>query len=225
MNRAPVLSALIVVLAVACSGSDSADDGDNGDAEAGTSVAPSPDVTTDAGTTSPSPEPSTSEPTAETSPPESGEAIRRDTVDTEVGERASAVASADGVPAVDFAVDEIAVDGTCTSGSAVAPERGHMLVASLTMSTSPELVDVTLTPTIDVSRLDFRIVGPDDAVEADNGTMAAFTCLAESDAMPPEVGPAQTITGKIAFDTEHTSGVLVFRPWWADPAGGWEWQF
>ncbi|MGH8822961.1 MAG: hypothetical protein ACRDVN_00585 [Jiangellaceae bacterium] len=221
MSRAPVLSALLVVaLAVACSGSD-----DGADADASPSLDASAAGTTGAGTESPSPQPSTPQPTGETSPPESGEAIRRDTQATEVGETAGAVVSADGVPSVQFVVDEMAVDGECTSASAVAPERGHMLVVSMTMSTSPELVDVTLTPTIDVSRLDFRIVGSDGVVEADNGTMAAFSCLAESDAMPMEVGPGQNVTGKIAFDTAHTSGVLVYRPWWVEPAGGWEWQF
>jgi hypothetical protein len=209
---------LIAVLAGACSSAD-----DNPEAR------PSPDasatVTTDAETASPSPEPSTPQPTAATPPPESGEAIRRNTQATQVGETAGAVVSPDGVPSVEFVVNEIAIDGECTSASAVPPERGHMLVVSLTMSTSTELVDVTLTPTIDVSRLDFRIVGSDGLVEADNGTMPAYACLAESDAMPPEVGPGQNVTGKIAFDTAHTSGVLIYRPWWVEPAGGWEWAF
>lgn len=219
MKRAPLLSAvLIVVLAGACSSAD-----DNPDARPSRDA--SATVRTDAETASPSTEPSIPQPTAETSPPESGEAIRRDTQATQVGETAGAVVSSDGVPSVEFVVDEIAVDGECTSASAVAPERGHMLVVSMTMSTSPELVDVTLTPTVDVSRLDFRIVGPDGLVEADNGTMAAYSCVAESDAMPMEVGPGQNVAGKIAFDTAHTSGVLVYRPWWVEPAGGWEWQF
>jgi hypothetical protein len=182
-------------------------------------------VTTEAETESSSPSPSAPTPTTEAAPPESGDAIRRDTQARQVGETASAVVSSDGVPAVEFVVEEITVDGDCTSASALPPERGHMLVVSLTMTTSTELVDVTLTPTIDVSRLDFRIVGPDGLVEADNGTMAAFTCVDEAEAMPFEVGPGQTIAGTIAFDTAYTSGVLVYRPWWAEPGGGWEWQF
>jgi hypothetical protein len=219
MNRASALSAvLIAVLATACSSSD-------GDSDARPSIEPSETVTTDAGTASSSPSPTTPTPTTEAAPPESGDAIRRDTQATQVGETASAAVSSEGVPAVEFVVEEIAVDGECTSASALPPERGHMLVVSLTMTTSVELVDVTLTPTIDVSRLDFRIVGPDGLVEADNGTMAAFSCVDESDAMPFEVSPGQTVTGKIAFDTAHTSGVLVYRPWWAEPGGGWEWQF
>lgn len=219
MTRGPLLSAvLIAVLAGACSSAD-----DNPDARP--SVDPSESVTTGSETVSPTPSPSTATPTAEAAPPESGDAIRRDTQATQVGETAGAVVSADGVPAVEFVVDEIAVDGECTSASAVPPERGHMLVVSMTMSTSTELVDVTLTPTIDVSRLDFRIVGTDGLVEADNGTMPAYACLAESDAMPMEIGPGESVAGKIAFDTAHTSGVLVYRPWWVEPAGGWEWQF
>lgn len=219
MTRGPLLSAvLIAVLAGACSSAD-----DNPDARS--SVDPSEAVTTDSETVSPTASPSTATPTGEAPPPESGDAIRRDTQATQVGETAGAVVSPDGVPAVEFMVDEIAVNGECTSASAVSPERGHMLVVSLTMTTSTELVDVTLTPTIDVSRLDFRIVGPDGLVEADNGTMAAFSCVDEADAMPFEVSPGQTVTGKIAFDTAHTSGVLVYRPWWAEPGGGWEWQF
>jgi hypothetical protein len=217
MNRASALSAvLIAVLATACSSSD-------GDSGARPSIQPSETVTTDAETASSSPSPTT--PTTEAAPPESGDTIRHDTQATQVGETATAVVSSEGVPAVEFVVDEIAVDGECSSASALPPERGHMLVVSLTMTTSTELVDVTLTPTIDVSRLDFRIVGPDGLVEADNGTMAAFSCVDEADAMPFEVSPGQTVTGKVAFDTAHTSGVLVYRPWWAEPGGGWEWQF
>jgi hypothetical protein len=33
-------------------------------------------------------------------------------------------------------------------------------------------------------------------------------------------GVFEVVAGKIAFDTEHTSGVLVYRPWWVEPAGG-----
>jgi hypothetical protein len=219
MTRAPLLSVvLIAVLAGACSSA-----GDDPDARP--SIDPSESVTTDTETASPTPSPATTTPTGEAVPPESGDVIRQGTQATEVGEAVGAVVSSDGVPSVELVVDDLAVDGECTSPSAVPPERGHMLVASLTMSTSTELVDVTLTPTIDVSRLDFRIVGPDGLVEADNGTMPAYACFAESDAMPPEVGPGQSVAGKIAFDTEHTSGVLVYRPWWVEPAGGWEWQF
>jgi hypothetical protein len=220
MKRASALSAFLVVgLLGACSGSD-------GDPDAGPSVDPSGAVTTGAESLTPSSSPTTPAASGRATPTEEdGAALRRDTRPTRVGEPATAVESADGVPSVEFVVDEVAVDGTCTSGSAMEPERGHMLVASMTMTTSPDLVDVTLTPTIDVSRLDFRIVGPDGALEADNGTMAAYSCLAESDAMPLEVGPGQTVVGKIAFDTAHTSGILVYRPWWAAPAGGWEWEF
>ncbi|MGH9250697.1 MAG: hypothetical protein ACRD0W_14395, partial [Acidimicrobiales bacterium] len=193
MNRVSMLSAvLIVALVGACSGSD-------GDADADARRSGDPSATSDSG--SPSPSPTTPTPTGQATPTEGGaggDAGQRDTQVTRVGETANAVESADGVPSVEFVVDEIAVDGTCTSGSAEAPERGHMLVVSLTMTTSPELVEVTLTPTIDVNRSDFTIVGSDGRTEADNGTMAAFTCLAESDAMPIEVGPGQTIAGKIA---------------------------
>jgi hypothetical protein len=219
MKRAPLLSAvLIAVLGGACSSA-----GDNPDA--GPSTDPSESVTTDSETVSPTPSPTITTPTGAAAPPESGDAIRQDTQATAVGEAVGAVVSSDGVPSVQLVVNELAVDGECTSALAVPSERGHMLVVSLTMSTNTELVDVTLTPTVDVSRLDFRIVGPDGLVEADNGTMPAYACLAESDAMPPEVGPGQTVTGKIAFDTEHTAGVLVYRPWWVDTAGGWEWAF
>jgi hypothetical protein len=50
------------------------------------------------------------------------------------------------------------------------------------------------------------------AIQADDGTMVACTCLAGFDAMLIDVCPDQDVTGDMASDTAPASGVLVYGP-------------
>ncbi len=51
----------------------------------------------------------------------------------------------------------------------------------------------------------------------------AYSCLTDTERLPDEIGPAQTATGKLAFDVSSVRGTLGL-PQLVAP-GGWEYAF
>lgn len=77
-------------------------------------------------------------------------------------------------------------------------------------------------PYLSAAAYDFKVIAPDGTRENDsigNG----WSCLDESEALPPQIGPGEHVVGKVVLDSANTSGSIVFSQ--AGAVGGWEWGF
>lgn len=175
--------------------------------------------------TRPSIEPPDDEPTPEPSlEPETSE---RGSVPKKVGELAGLCAKDPCVKselAVEFTVDRIQVDPTCTRPYAPPPDNGHYIALSLTINTTAAFTK-DMAYLFDFSPFSFEVVGPDGVTEASDPGYGVFGCLDGTDFVP--VGgmtPSSRYKGVVVLDSKHTSGIIVLRmP--GDPSGGWEWAF
>ncbi|XVV05821.1 hypothetical protein ACQPW3_10695 [Actinosynnema sp. CA-248983] len=126
-----------------------------------------------------------------------------------------------GVDQATFTLDAITVDDPCTGPYPKAAEQGHMVVLSFTVTTA-----ATLLPEEGwhIRPADFALVGPDGVTDTNLDTTAALMCLADRDLLPTEpYAPASKYVGKIALDTRHPAGTVLYRPQNMRDGGGWEW--
>jgi hypothetical protein len=168
------------------------------------------------------PEPTPAEPT--------GERSQRGNLIKKIGETAFNYDPDRGPEArwLEFKVTEIEVDGECTEEFAEPPENGHMLFVTIAASTSSEwpafVTEAGLTA-VDFSSTDFTIIGADGVTEHDLATAATYGCLPEGEQLPAQIGPGENVVGKVILDTANTTGILVYKPWYAGGSSGWEWQY
>ncbi|WP_029145572.1 hypothetical protein [Microbacterium luticocti] len=162
------------------------------------------------------------------SPTPSNSSLFGDTVTNDRGNLVKKIGQIAGTGSVDdpdvitstFAVTDIVVDRKCTDEFAEKPQNGHYVAVHLNVET-----------TKDLAKEDYPVVGFDagywQAYDA-KGTRVndplgnAFTCLASSEQLPGEIGPAQSVSGWIVLDVPTTHGAVVLAPYGAT---GWEWDY
>lgn len=126
-----------------------------------------------------------------------------------------------GVDQATFTLDAITVDAPCTGPYPKAAEQGHMVVLSFTVTTATTLLREE---GWHIRPADFALVGPDGVTDTNLDTTAALMCLADRDLLPTEpYAPASKYVGKIALDTRHAAGTMLYRPRNMRDGGGWEW--
>lgn len=157
----------------------------------------------------------------------------RDTMDSEksprgnlikkIGETASvATEGGEGDVLVEFAITDVATNADCTNEYADEPANGNFVVVTIEATTMPELAEQEYMTSWGFNPYDFHIVG-DDGKRENDSTGTAYSCLSESESLPFEIGPGQTVEGKVALDSAYEKGVLVYVP--GSVGAGWEWEF
>lgn len=137
----------------------------------------------------------------------------------EIGEEA-ALTSYDYIDLVVFTIDAIELDPPCTSGYPEASANGHFIAVTITAQTFPELSDAEI-DTVSFSEWAWEAYST-DGVRLNDPVGTAYSCLAEGELMPFEIGPGQKVTGKIVLDVSDVHGAIAFVPY----AGlGWEWRY
>lgn len=173
-------------------------------------------------TSAESAETETSAESAETDNDRQSETSPRGNLIKELGEIAGV--TEDGNTLIEFSVTSIETNFQCTSEYAEPPENGNFIAVSLDIQTTPEAANSDV-PSWELSPTDLKVIGPDGTRENESATMAAYSCLDESDALPMNIGPAEHVVGKIVIDSQYTSGAIVIEPWWLWGDGAWEWTF
>lgn len=121
-----------------------------------------------------------------------------------------------------FVVDAVQVDPKCTGEFSKPAERGHLVVLSFTVTTTP---DYRADQLWSITAHDFSIVGPDGVTESSLSTGPAFSCLRNEEYLPTEpYATGSKYIGKIVLDTRNASGVVTYRSPAIGLQGGWEWQ-
>lgn len=125
---------------------------------------------------------------------------------------------------VNFAVQELTVDPTCTTPYAEAPENGHFVTVDIAAETGPAAVfdkldyfgDFTFNSGL------WKFITPQGTTVNSIATTPAYSCLTEQETLPAMIGPAEKATGKIVLDVPTTKGTLIFSDMLAQES--WEWQ-
>lgn len=113
----------------------------------------------------------------------------------EVGQTAALGSDLDSV-AVSFTVTDIETNFTCTSSFSEPPQNGNFIALSLDIQTTPELADPDMGGSFWISEHDFTVLGPDGTRENDSVGNAYF-CLEQSEQVPVDIGPGETVSGKM----------------------------
>lgn len=148
----------------------------------------------------------------------------RDNLPKKVGEMAALCADDPcTVTALEFTVDRIQVDPTCTEPYAPPPDNGHYIALSMTITTTEAFTE-DMSYVVDFSPFSFEVIGPDGVTEVGDPGYGVYGCLAGSDFVPLDGLAAESrYVGVVVLDTRYTAGRIVLRmP--GDPAG-WEWTF
>lgn len=127
------------------------------------------------------------------------------------------------VNALEFSVDRIEVDPTCTEPYAPPPDNGHYIALSMTITTTEAFTE-DMSYIVDFSPFSFEVVGPDGVTEVSDPGYGVYGCLDGSDFVPLNgLAPASRYAGVVVLDSRYDAGRIVLRmP--GDPAG-WEWTF
>jgi len=124
------------------------------------------------------------------------------------------------VTAAQFAVTDIVVDLDCTTGYEDAPQNGHFVGIHLNVETTPELAQD------DIGTLSFSEWGwlafDAEGKRVNDPIGNAWSCLADSDQLPIDIGPGQSVSGWIVLDLPTTTGSVVLT---MGAANGWEWTY
>lgn len=125
---------------------------------------------------------------------------------------------------LEFTVDKIQVDPTCTEPYAPPPDNGHYIALSMTISTTNEFTE-DMAYMVDFSPFSFEVVGPDGLTETSDPGYGVYGCLDGSDFLPMGgLAPSSKYVGVVVLDSKYDKGIIVLRiP--GDPTSGWEWSF
>lgn len=194
-----VLAAASVIALAGCATADNA--------AAKTTPAPSVSV---APATTPSPTPTTTAPSV----PKSA----RGNLIKDVGAVASLTYNDKTVAS--FKVTSIQTGAACTDKYASKPKNGQVVILTFEVTTTPDLASDPLKH-FSLNEFEWKAIAGNGTTV--NGTPAMFGCLDSSEKLPGSIGPAESATGKMAFDVPVGPGTLVFVPARAD--AGWEWNY
>ncbi|MGV9192764.1 hypothetical protein ACQ143_00255 [Microbacterium sp. MC2] len=174
--------------------------------------------------TEPAPEPEAPEEPEPTpsSEPAFGERIVNDrgNVIKEVGQLAGLTLSNSDDTAAQLVVTDIVVDIDCTNEFADPAQNGHLLGIHLNVETTPALAQDPY-PSLSFSEYGWVAFDADDKRVNDPIGNGPY-CMATSDQLPYDIGPAQSVSGWVVLDvpTEHGSVALTMGA-----PTGWEWSY
>lgn len=233
------IAASICLVLAGCGSSDSTAESD--DSQSPSAASPEEPAATESEqeeiSGDPSPEATESEDAAETEAEaeteDSDDNESQDTMESEkssrgnlvkaLGETATvATEGGEGDTLLEFAITDIETNAECSNEYADTPTNGNFIVVSVEATTMPELADQEYMTTWGFNPYDFHIIG-DDGKRENDSTGTAYSCLSDSESLPFEVGPGQTVEGKIALDSAYEEGHLVYVP--GAVGAGWEWEF
>lgn len=125
-------------------------------------------------------------------------------------------------PALNFVVNKIDVDPTCTTSYAEKSENGHFVTIDISAETGPQDqfkeafygTDFMFNPS------EWKFITPAGTTANSVASGASYTCLEQADQIPM-MGPAERATGKIVLDVPDKTGILIYAPVALDQA--WEW--
>lgn len=124
------------------------------------------------------------------------------------------------VATVQFTVTDLVVDFACTVDGAESPKNGHFVGIHLNVETTPALAQEDF-PSVSFS--DWAWIAFDAAGKRVNDpTGNAWWCLDSGDELPPDIGPAQSVSGWVVLDLPTDSGAVVLTH---GLTTGWEWAY
>jgi len=161
-------------------------------------------------------------PTAEPDPTYGDRVINeRGNLVKEVGQLAGISLSDDAdVAIVQFAVTDLVVDVPCTREFAEPAKNGHYVGIHLSVETTPALAQEDV-PSISFS--EWAWIAFDAAGKRVNDPLGnAWWCLDTGDQLPPDIGPAQSVSGWVVLDLPTDTGAVVLTH---GTTTGWEWAY
>lgn len=127
---------------------------------------------------------------------------------------------------LDFRINSITADPTCTGDPAAESENGHFIVLDVEVETFDGVREATYESGFTMLPMEFKTIGTDGRTSnADPGTLGAFACFPDPQLLPGELGDNEVAEGKIVLDVEDPSGTLVYENMFIDTGGAWEWAY
>lgn len=139
----------------------------------------------------------------------------------QIGQLAGTTSLASDVTTSRFAVTDFVLDHPCTSGFADPPANGHYLGIHLNVETTPELAAENYN-WISISGYDWQAYDA-DGKRLNDPQGNSWTCLADGERLPTQIGPGQSVSGWLVLDVAATTGVVVLTM--GGDSTGWEWAY
>lgn len=121
--------------------------------------------------------------------------------------------------ALNFTVTDIQVDPVCSPDSQL-PENGHFVAISIEATTAPEPVFSEVLGMVNFGS--WKVIAPNGTTVNNVTSNASYSCLPAGESIPPSIGAAEKVTGKVVLDVPDTSGTLVHAQ---GGGSGWEWEY
>lgn len=133
------------------------------------------------------------------------------------------VVTEDGETLATVVLNSIEVDPQCTGDYVREAENGHLVTMDFSVKTESALAESD-NPSFDISAFDFKVIKSDGSTSnAELYTSATYSCLKDTETIPDEIGPGETVGGKLVLDVESPEGTLIWKPFY--DAAGWEWTY
>lgn len=133
------------------------------------------------------------------------------------------VVTEDGETLATVVLNSIEVDPQCTGDYVREAENGHLVTMDFSVKTESALAESD-NPSFDISAFDFKVIKSDGSTSnAELYTSATYSCLKDTETIPDEIGPGETVSGKLVLDVESPEGTLIWKPFY--DASGWEWTY
>lgn len=133
------------------------------------------------------------------------------------------VMTEDGETLATVVLNSIEVDPQCTGDYVREAENGHLVALDFSVKTESALADSD-NPSFDIAAYDFKVIKSDGSTSnAELYTSATYSCLKDTETLPDEIGPGETVSGKLVLDVESPEGTLIWKPFY--DATGWEWTY
>lgn len=154
----------------------------------------------------------------------SAETNGRGNIEKQIGEEGS-VTGEHGENIYSFKVTGIEPDFKCTAEFAQAPENGKFIKLDIQVSTADAKVfkDQYYGNSVYMQGGAWKYIASNGTTyNGELGSGSAYSCLPESETIPPQIGPNEKVTGSIILDVPATDGTIVY----SDPMtqGGWEYK-
>lgn len=128
----------------------------------------------------------------------------------------------DGESIVEFTINDISTEVTCTEPDPTAPENGSLVALEAELEVFPGADDQYVDGEI-LNGGRFRFIGEDgETFSGDLSTLATYSCIPIADLLKTDIGEGEKSSGVILLDVPTESGVLLLE----EPMSGnkWEWE-
>ncbi|CAM3894702.1 hypothetical protein MIFL109517_09910 [Micrococcus flavus] len=128
----------------------------------------------------------------------------------------------DGESLIEFTINDISTEVTCTEPDPTAPENGSLVALEAELEVFPGADDQYVDGEI-LNGGRFRFIGEDgETFSGDLATLATYSCIPIADLLKTDIGEGEKSSGVILLDVPAESGVLLLE----EPMSGnkWEWE-